>query len=315
MKHSYTAADIDIPVKLLHDSKFMYAILEHKKVLMRHLQFCPTNRCNLNCEFCSCGDREKQIEMSTPDCMKLLDVARELRCNAVTITGGGEPILHPNINEIIQKCNMNYMKVGLVTNGLLLDFLNQRVDWCRISFDSKRDFKQLSQVLTRTLKRLRYEPPIDWAFSFVAYAGVGHLKKLVKFANANGFTHVRVVADINNPSDEMIAACRAELKGIDDKVIYQPRTRPTRGNKKCWISLLKPTVAADGTIYPCCGAQYALKNTSKDFHKALGMGKDLKEVSDKQLLFDGSVCDKCYYDNYNRFIELLMEPLQHREWV
>jgi MoaA/NifB/PqqE/SkfB family radical SAM enzyme len=310
MKHSYTAADVDVPVKLIHDHRLMKGISEAKFILLRHLQLCPTNRCNLNCSFCSCGDREKSIEMPLVQVMDLLYTAKGCGCEAITITGGGEPLMHPDINLIIKACYDKGIKVGLVTNGLLLDKLTERVDWLRVSFDSGRDFKVLSTVLNRAVKRIL----TDWAFSFVAYEGVGQLKKLVKYANANRFTHVRVVADINNPSDDVIMSCRSLLAGVDKKVIYQPRTRPTAGQKKCWISLLKPTIAADGTIYPCCGAQYALKDT-RDFHKALSMGKDLKEVITKQLVFDGSVCDKCYYSNYNKFIDLVMENVEHKLWV
>jgi len=315
MKNSYTAADIDIPVKLIHDGRLLTSMTENKFILMRHLQLCPTNRCNLNCEFCSCGDREKNIEMPLVDVIKILDDAKGCGCQAITITGGGEPLMHPDINNIIRACRERFIKVGLVTNGMLLDRLTEAVDWCRISFDSKRNFKPLANVMNKQLKRLKFEPNIDWAFSFVAYAGVGHLRKLVKYANSHSFTHVRVVGNILDPSDDAITTCKSVLIGIDKKVIYQPRTRPTRGRKKCWISLLKPTIAADGTIYPCCGAQYALKDSKKDFHAALGMGKDLKDVITKQLVFDGEICDKCYYDNYNRFMDLLMQPIKHTEWV
>lgn len=314
MRNSYTAADIDVPIKLVHDSRLIQRITENKFILMRHLQLVITNRCNLDCDFCSCGDRDKQVEMPLLKVIELLDTAKGCGCKAITITGGGEPLMHPHINNIIRACNERFIKVGLVTNGILLDKLEENVTWCRISFDSARNFRPLSKVLNRTIKRLKSEPKIDWAFSYVA-TGVGYLKKLVKYANANGFTHVRVVSDINNPSDEIIMSCKSTLHGIDGKVIYQARTRPAKGVKKCWISLLKPTIAADGTIFPCCGAQYALKDSRKDYHMALGMGKDLKEVITKQQVFDGSVCDVCYYDSYNRFLQMVMDDVDHLEWV
>lgn len=314
MKLSYTAADVDIPIKILHDARLMRGITEDKFILMRHLQLCPTNRCNLNCEYCSCGERDKVLEMPLLDVVNLLDTAKGCGCQAITITGGGEPLLHPDINHIIAACQSRFIKVGLVTNGMELDKLTEHVDWCRISFDSKRNFKPLGRILGRVMKKLKFDPPIDWAFSYVAHAGIGHLKKLVKFAIHYDFTHVRVVSDILNPSDETIVKCKQALRGMDKCVIYQPRTRPMQGKAKCWISLLKPTVAADGNIYPCCGTQYATKS-KHDFPLSMGMGKDLKDVVTHQKYFDGSICGVCYYDNYNKLLGLLMEPIKHAAWV
>jgi len=129
---------------------------------------------------------------------------------------------------------------------------------------------------------------------------------------------VRVVSDILNPSDVAIAMAKMKLRGKDYKVVYQARTKPTKGRQKCFISLLKPTIAADGLIYPCCGAQYAIKDRKHDFHELMSMGtmdRDLVDVISKQIYFDGSVCDRCYYDNYNEMLGLLMDEVKHKEWV
>jgi len=224
-------------------------------------------------------------------------------------------LLYPHINEVIKHCNEIGIRVGLVTNGLALDNLKEKPDWIRVSFDSQRKFKSLGTILGRALIRL---PNVDWAFSFVALDRLGELSKVVNYANANRFTHVRVVSDILNPSDVAIAMAKMKLRGKDYKVVYQARTKPTKGRQKCFISLLKPTIAADGLIYPCCGAQYAIKDRKHDFHELMSMGtmdRDLVDVISKQIYFDGSVCDRCYYDNYNEMLGLLMDEVKHKEWV
>lgn len=313
MKNSYTSADSGLPVKILHDTVMLCSILNTNTIPLRHLQLCPTNRCQLGCKFCSCGDRERGVEMSLEQASSVIRDAKECGCKAITITGGGEPLLYPHINEIIKYCNESGIKVGLVTNGLALGSLEIPPAWCRVSFDSNRKFRVLSSPLTAAVKKF---PTVDWAFSFVAYElKLGELKRMVNYANANRFTHVRVVADILHPSDEIVNRAQRYLHGIDQKVIYQPRTKPTRGRSRCLISLLKPTVAADGNIYPCCGAQYAIKDSKHDFHKKMTMGKDLLEVNKKQMYFKGDVCDVCYYENYNSILNMLMEPVKHKDWI
>jgi MoaA/NifB/PqqE/SkfB family radical SAM enzyme len=305
-QNSYSAADVDIPIKILHDVKFVWEATQNKNILLRHLQLCPTNRCNLNCKFCSCGDRDKSQELSLGQVKKILNNSRKLGCNAITITGGGEPLLHPQINEIIAECDDLGIKVGLVTNGLLLDRLERRVDWCRISFDGDRDWETLVPVLRTVVPKFR----TDWAFSYVLNTyNEKTLRDVVEFANNHNFTHVRIVGNILKPSDGLIRCAKKILYDIDDKVIYQPRSHPTKGREKCWISLLKPTISAEGKIYPCCGIQYARKGQKRDFQ--MDMGDDLLRMK----IFDGSKCEVCYYEGYNRLLDMLVSDINHKEWM
>ena len=60
---------------------------------------------------------------------------------------------------------------------------------------------------------------------------------------------------------------------VDDKiVIYQGRKKFSRGSAKCLISLIKPLIGSDGNVYPCCGVQYALADSSFDFDSRGGCG-------------------------------------------
>jgi len=94
----------------------------------------PTLRCNLACAGCG---RIREYK----DCMdKLLSVeecissAREAKAPVVSITGG-EPLLHPNILEIVGGLLEEKFFVYLCTNGLLLgDFLTKLRPHPRFSF-------------------------------------------------------------------------------------------------------------------------------------------------------------------------------------
>jgi len=310
--NSFTAADVQIPAKVLQDIKLVESVVKNKRIPLRHLQLCPTNKCNLNCKFCSCADRDISLMLSYSQIMNILIQASEVGCESVTITGGGEPLLHPRINDIIDSCYNLGIKVGLVTNGIALEKLDRKVDWCRISVDSTRDFDELKHDIRHTIELFH---DIDWAFSYVLYESVGGLPGVVEFANSYNFTHVRVVSDILSPNDDIMLDAKKLLEGIDERVIYQARSNPTRGAEKCWISLLKPTVGADGEIYPCCGVQYALNDSKRDFTGRMSMGTDIKDINEGQKVFNGSICDKCYYSGYNQTLDLLMKDIKHPEWV
>lgn len=306
---SYSASDVEIPVKVLHDVKLVWEATANKRILLRHLQLCPTNRCNLNCNFCSCADRQKNSELSFGQAQSILKTAKKLGCNAITITGGGEPLLHPDINEIIETCDDLNIGTGLVTNGLLLGNLKRLVDWCRISVHPGRDWKELSSVVADTVPVF----DTDWAFSYVLTA-LDNLVEVVEFANNHNFTHVRVVSDILNPDERLMDKARKLLKGIDCKVIYQDRAKPTRGAQKCLISLLKPTISAEGMLYPCCGSQYSERGQKRDFLGTMGASENMESIWAKQQHYIGTFCEVCYYSGYNKLLGLLTQDICHKEW-
>jgi len=76
--------------------------------------------------------------------MELLDQLildlKELDVRGIDISGGGEPLCHPNIGVIIEKFAKEF-DVGLVTNGALfnedlIDIVLNNCTWCRISVDA-----------------------------------------------------------------------------------------------------------------------------------------------------------------------------------
>lgn len=303
---SYTSAN-GFPIKLLKDVDLLKSINEREFIPLRHLQLCPTNRCNQSCEFCSCMDRDKKLELSLDEIKDVVTTAWLYGCKGITITGGGEPLLYSSLQQVIDYCIELKIKVGLVTNGIKLENMPNNVSWCRVSFDPNRTLPLNIEEVVKA------HPEVDWAFSYVLYKESNNLREMVELANKLNFTHVRIVSDILNPDITLMDKAKKLLKGIDGRVIYQPRTNPTYGRKKCLISLLKPIIGADGKIYPCCGIQYAKRNILKDFNS--DMGTDLNDIIVNQKYFDGSQCEVCYYDNYNFLLNSLLEKVNHLEWV
>jgi MoaA/NifB/PqqE/SkfB family radical SAM enzyme len=323
IKTSFTAAD-SIPLKVLLDRDLISHIERKKKLLPLHIQFLPTNRCNLNCSFCSCSARDRKLEMDINLARKIIAKCRKAGTKSVTITGGGEPLMYPAFSELIESFRLNSIKVGLVTNGLLLHKVPRRVmskiTWCRISNDDSRRFvgvykKNLAQAV-------KVSPGVDWAFSHVVSLkpNFDEIARIVRFANEHDFTHVRLVADLFQPEGVNMERVKRELRkrNVDDsKVVYQERKAYERGGD-CFIGYLKPLIGPDARVYACCGVQYAFRIPSKDLPRELCLGDALRidsilRKSDTPL--NGSKCVKCYYMNYNILLRGMLKSIVHREFV
>src|SRR5579862_3428872 len=78
----------------------------------------PIRRCNLSCEYCNeYDDFSKPVPLET---MKTrIDHLARLRTSIVTLSGG-EPLLHPDLDEIVRHIRRQRMIAGMITNGYLL---------------------------------------------------------------------------------------------------------------------------------------------------------------------------------------------------
>ena len=78
----------------------------------------PMRRCNLSCTYCNeYDDFSKPVPL--PTMLGRLDRLGALGATAVAISGG-EPLLHPELDEIIARIRAHGMMSGMITNGYLL---------------------------------------------------------------------------------------------------------------------------------------------------------------------------------------------------
>ena len=118
----------------------------------------PMRRCNLACTYCNeYDDHSKPVPLGTV--RQRLDLLAGLGTTIVTISGG-EPLLHPDLDEIIAHIRRQALIAGMITNGYLLTAerikrLNRAgLDHLQISIDnvtpdevSKKSLKVLDKKL------------------------------------------------------------------------------------------------------------------------------------------------------------------------
>jgi MoaA/NifB/PqqE/SkfB family radical SAM enzyme len=133
-------------------------LLSSKHVVLAHI--IPMRRCNLACGYCNEYDHT-----STPvplEEMKLrLDKLAALKTSVVTISGG-EPMMHPQLDEIIAHIRHHGMLAGLISNGYYftpdrIKRLNKvGLEHLQISIDNVEP-DEVSRKSLRVLdKKLRY---------------------------------------------------------------------------------------------------------------------------------------------------------------
>src|SRR6266496_6575405 len=102
-----------VKLKLRHASFISRALLSTGHPVLAHL--IPMRRCNLACGYCNEYDHS-----SSPvplDVIKQrLDRLAILGTSIVTISGG-EPMMHPQLDEIIHYICFRGMSAGLISNG------------------------------------------------------------------------------------------------------------------------------------------------------------------------------------------------------
>jgi len=132
------------------------ALVSTEHPLLAHI--IPIRRCNLACEYCNEFD-DFSKPVPTEEMFRRVDKLGELRTSVITISGG-EPLLHPELDEIIRRIRKNGIVAGLITNGYLLvaeriERLNRAgLEWLQISIDnvtpdevSKKSLKVLDKKL------------------------------------------------------------------------------------------------------------------------------------------------------------------------
>src|SRR5881397_2894599 len=104
------------------------------------VQIIPIRRCNIDCGYCNEYDR---VSPPVPAGVlrRRIDKLAELGTSVVAFSGG-EPMLHPDLDDLIRHIRRHGMMAGLITNGYFLvpkriETLNAAgLDFLQISIDN-----------------------------------------------------------------------------------------------------------------------------------------------------------------------------------
>jgi MoaA/NifB/PqqE/SkfB family radical SAM enzyme len=78
----------------------------------------PTRRCNLSCTYCNEFD-DSSKPVPTAEMLRRIDHLADLGTSIISFSGG-EPILHPDLDDLIVRIRQRGAIAGMITNGYLL---------------------------------------------------------------------------------------------------------------------------------------------------------------------------------------------------
>jgi MoaA/NifB/PqqE/SkfB family radical SAM enzyme len=161
----------------------------------------PIRRCNLSCEYCNeYDDFSKPVPLETMK--RRIDHLARLGTSIVTLSGG-EPLLHPELDQIIAHLRRYPIIAGMITNGYLLTAdriqrLNRAgLDHLQISIDNVMP----DEVSKKSLKVLDKK-----------------LQLLAEHADFHVNINSVVGGGIHNPQDALVVGRRAVQLGFTSTI-------------------------------------------------------------------------------------------------
>jgi len=143
------------------------------------VQIIPIRRCNIDCGYCNEYDKVSP-PVPTDVLTRRIDKLRELGTSVVAFSGG-EPMLHPDLDDLIRHIRARGMMAGLITNGYFLvpkriQQLNEAgLDFLQISIDNVEPdevSKKSLRVLDRKLQDLKTYATFDVNINSVLGGGI-----------------------------------------------------------------------------------------------------------------------------------------------
>jgi MoaA/NifB/PqqE/SkfB family radical SAM enzyme len=326
---------------------------DKQDIVPTHLQLIISDLCNQDCHFCAYrmdggfstenfadeeGNKNPKRWMPKEKVKEILLDASMLGVGAVQFTGGGEPTVHPNWEELLDYAQCLGMKTGLVTNGIKLKpspVLN-RLTWLRISLDAG------SRITYETVRRHRgwdkamaalelagslKGPLVGVGFVITAenwseIADAAHLVKAARIPYIRlsaMFSHKG--ADYYKGLEGFIENERLRAKSLEDSKFqvvdfFDNRVKDlemaTPDYNFCGFQQFVLYIGADQKVYTCCTNAYTT-------HGEIG---DLREQrfaawmrSHRRYDFDARSCHHCQFNDKNKIINYMLSEPAHVEFV
>lgn len=282
------------------------------------LQIALTEKCNLRCTFCSVVNRDKQYEINFDDLISATDNFIRLGIKTVEITGGGDPLLYPKLNEYLSYLFKHNIKVGIITNGIQINKkidpeIMAKISWIRISSNvlDYRDEIEIPENFNGTL-----------GFSYCWTGGLSTEEQLFKIkdiALKNNVQYIRMVPNCLSTKEELQKQhdfLIPLVEKVGEPFFYQQKEFGTPDN--CYWGYLKPFLYCDGYVYPC-SSTVLNANADKQFNPAYRWyhWKDITKTYEAKITsaVDTKECTHCVFCDQNEMLEYALNKQSHEEFI
>jgi GTP 3',8-cyclase len=250
----------------------------------------PTNACNNRCSYCSLDwvSRDR-TDIGTGALLSALEDMADIGVRAVYFAGEGEPLLHKDFPQFIEKAAEVGMKTSLSTNGTLLtEDISKRIlphlSWIRIGIDAStpETYSKIHGVpehnFGRVIENIGYAAKVkrengyhvDIGIQALALpSNIGEIEGLTKIVKDAGVDNIQIKPFSNHPegSDRelFVNPHTAEMEALqhtlqkydseDFTVVYRAKTMDRilteRPYKECDGLHFWTLLDAKGNVLPC----------------------------------------------------------------
>lgn len=305
------------------------------------LEVFTANPCNHHCTFCISADYRTQKKYINENIFyKAVEDAARGGTPKLRFCGGGEPLLHPAINEFINFAAQHIDSVNLITNGSMMkgDTAAVIANYCnevRISVDAgdaktyaavhgtlaKNFYSVIDNIKQLILLRDNSTAPFI-ELSFVAMEqNIASLQGLIDIANEIGVDRINITANTFQSAEEQLLIMSAVENIVNAnagsivQLYYHESPQDTFSETlvPCPAFLLYGVITAEGNYYSSChhvGQRQHLLGTLGD---DLSLAKLLSDagVVEKQLNYTFGSCVKCDKLTTNPYNFILMHGIMN----
>jgi len=269
----------------------------------------PSNNCMLDCDFCLFSNylKTEKVNLDYWVYRKLIRELRGLGTKSITFTGGGEPLLHPRINDMILDALIENFEIGLVTNGVLLHKIHNldKFLFIRVSLDSYnpdmyklvkgKDF--FNQVIKNIKQTLKQNPVVGLSYVVNQYNNK-NLEKAQELAEELGVVYIQFKPAYINGS------VFTDYKVPNQKVVIKTDRYTAEDRLPCDIASLVGVVGANADVYYCCQMrgkkEYTLGNLKEESFKTIWKRR-------QKIIPQITKCPMCRYMNYSKAYKEIIE--------
>lgn len=205
-----------------------------------------TNTCNLSCDFCIQNKRNNKF-MSINEFEIILKKLKGLT-NYLYLHVLGEPLLHPNINELIDLATSYGYKINITTNGYLIDKIidNKNINMINISLHSYNEKYNipLSVYLNNIFKVVDNLINNNTLVNLRLWVNNKYNGEIIKQINEYYHTNIKLEK----------CTIKKNLYLEFNKNFIWPDLNNNYYNElgKCYGLITHFGILVDGTIIPCC---------------------------------------------------------------
>ena len=221
-----------------------------------------TNICNLNCSFCSKDNKAKKF-LSVSEFETILNKINDYT-DYLYLHVKGEPLMHPDLDDILKLCNKYNKKVNITTNGTLLSkrdiLIKNKVRQVNISLHNMA-YENLLNVLNYSYELAKNNIYVVYRFWVYNDLEKSTINEILKYYDR---------LDLINDNSNNIKINDYVYINKDEMFIW-PSLNNNINNIKGTCLGLKTHIGilSDGTIIPCCLDSNGIINLGNIFNEDL----------------------------------------------